>query len=61
MPTAAATVKFNDARDITHARVLADKSDSWPVSEHLPARACDCTLDLECRHKLRYASSRAGQ
>src|SRR5229473_1365769 len=32
-----------------HASVLQGYSDSGPVSEHLPTRVCDCTLDLECR------------
>ncbi len=31
-----------------HSSFLQLRGDSWPISEHLAARACDCPLDPEC-------------
>ena len=31
-----------------HSSFVQVRSDSWPISEHLAARACDCSLELEC-------------
>src|SRR5260370_482124 len=34
----------------------AESHDSRPISEHLTARACDCSLDLECRQTPSHSS-----